>query len=115
IPAEANGLRHAWRLDGTFVVGYSGNLGRAHDTATIIEAMALTEEGSAGQVGALRSAVGAAPIQQPPPAKPIAWLFVGGGAKMGVLRNEVLQRHYANVQFHTYQPRERLAESLSVP
>lgn len=115
VPAEANGLRQAWGLGDAFVVGYSGNLGRAHDIATIIEAMALAEAGSAGHTGALRMVVGAPPIQQPAPAKPIAWLFVGGGAKMGVLRNEVRQRQYARVQFHPYQPREQLAESLSVP
>lgn len=115
VPAEANGLRKAWGLDDAFIVGYSGNLGRAHDIATMIEAMALTETASAGHVGTLRMAVGARPIQQPPPPKPIAWLFVGGGAKMGVLRDEVHRSHYNRVQFHPYRPRAELAESLSVP
>ena len=115
VPAEANGLRQAWGLDDTFVVGYSGNLGRAHDIATMIDAMALTEAGIAGHAGALRMAVGASPVRQPASGKPIAWLFVGGGAKMGVLRDEVRQRHNVRAHFHAYQPREQLAESLSVP
>ncbi len=113
VPAETNGLRHAWGLDDTFVVGYSGNLGRAHDIETMIDAMALTEAGMAGQIGALR--VGALPVQQPTSVKAITWLFVGGGAKMGALRDEAGRRQHARVQFHPYQPRAQLAESLSVP
>lgn len=115
VPAAANSLRHAWGLADAFVVGYSGNLGRAHDIATIIDAMTLTEAASAGRVDALRMAVGAPPMQQPTPVKPIAWVFVGGGAKMGELRDNVRQRQITGVQFHPYQPREQLAESLSVP
>ena len=115
VPAEVNGLRQAWGLGDTFVVGYSGNLGRAHDIATMIEAMARTEAGMAGHAGAVRMAVGASPVQQPASGKPITWLFVGGGAKMGVLRDETRRRHHARVQFHPYQPRAQLAENLSVP
>lgn len=115
IPAEANALRQSWGLGDAFVVGYSGNLGRAHDIATILEAMALSEADRRAQLGALRVAVGARAIRSPGPAKPIAWLFVGGGTNMGELRNHVRQRRFASVQFQPYQPREQLAESLSVP
>jgi glycosyltransferase involved in cell wall biosynthesis len=115
VPAEKNDLRRAWDLGNTFVVGYSGNLGRAHDIATIVDAMALTQASSVNRTGTLRLAVGASPIQEPAPVKPITWLFVGGGAKMGVLRGEAVRRHYDRVQFQVYQARERLAESLSVP
>ena len=31
VSAELNPLRQQWQLEGKFVVGYSGNLGRAHD------------------------------------------------------------------------------------
>jgi len=31
-----NSLRKAWHLAGKFVVGYSGNLGRAHDFETVL-------------------------------------------------------------------------------
>ena len=33
-----NSLRKAWHLAGKFVVGYSGNLGRAHDFETVLAA-----------------------------------------------------------------------------
>ena len=36
--AVANPLRVAWQLDGKFVIGYSGNLGRVHDADAIIGA-----------------------------------------------------------------------------
>ena len=32
--------------DGCFVVAYAGNLGRAHDVDTIVEAMTLLQEGA---------------------------------------------------------------------
>ena len=35
--ASANAQRREWGFEGKFVVGYSGNLGRAHDFLTIIE------------------------------------------------------------------------------
>ena len=56
-----NDLRRAWGLDGKFVVGYSGNLGRAHDYETLIDAIALLES-------------------NPPLGQPIVWLCIGGGA-----------------------------------
>jgi glycosyltransferase involved in cell wall biosynthesis len=37
-PEKNNPLRHAWSLEGKFVVGYSGNLGRAHEFETILDA-----------------------------------------------------------------------------
>jgi hypothetical protein len=33
-----NPLREAWQLAGKLVVGYSGNLGRAHDFQTVLAA-----------------------------------------------------------------------------
>ena len=33
---EANPLRREWGLEGKFVVGYSGNLGRVHEFATVL-------------------------------------------------------------------------------
>ena len=38
-----NPLRREWGLDDKFVVGYSGNLGRAHEFATFVDAIVLTE------------------------------------------------------------------------
>lgn len=66
-----------------FVVGYSGNLGRAHEFGTIIGAM-----------------------QQLPDVR---FVFTGGGAQLEHVRREA----GANAEFRPYAPRERLSESLS--
>lgn len=84
-PADASSLRREWKLDDTFVVAYSGNLGRAHDVETIAAAMALLE-----------------------PDAHLRLLVIGGGAKQKRLEG------LRNVQLRPYQPRERLSESLSV-
>src|SRR5262249_29975552 len=39
IAPEDNSLRREWGLDDEFVVGYSGNLGRAHDYETMLDAI----------------------------------------------------------------------------
>jgi glycosyltransferase involved in cell wall biosynthesis len=69
-----------------FVLGYSGNLGRAHDARTMLEA-----------IRALRDDDG------------IEFVVTGGGAQFESLRAERLP----NVRFAGYAPRERLSESLS--
>ena len=85
IARDANRLRRDWNLGDRFVVGYSGNLGRAHEFATIIAA-----------ARALPS---------------IDFLIIGGGAQLEAVKSET--RDLANVQFRPYQPRELLSESLS--
>jgi glycosyltransferase involved in cell wall biosynthesis len=69
-----------------FVVGYSGNLGRAHDAKTMLDAARL-----------LRG------------DEDIEFVITGGGAQLDRLRNEDLP----NVRFTGYAPREKLSESLS--
>ena len=69
-----------------FVVGYSGNLGRAHDVATMIGAMRLLRDDA-----------------------DIVFSFTGGGAKLEEVRRENLP----NVRFEPYAARVRLSESLS--
>ncbi len=86
---EVNPLRREWALDGKFVVGYSGNLGRVHEFATVLDA--------AGQL-----------VDR----EDIVFLFIGGGHRLGALKAEAARRGLANVQFRPYQPRERLAQSL---
>ena len=91
VPNESNPLRNEWGLQGKFVVGYSGNLGRGHEFDTLLEAATALKD------------------------KPdIAFLFIGGGAGRIQLEHEARSRGLANIQFRPYQPRERLAESLSV-
>jgi colanic acid biosynthesis glycosyl transferase WcaI len=99
IESKQNARRAGWIPDGRFAVGYAGNLGRAHDVATIVEAMTLLHERAAKSPAA-------------DVARRIMFVFVGGGAQRAWLEREVLQRGLTNVRFHPYQPRERLAETL---
>ncbi len=99
----ANSLRNDWGLGGTFVVAYSGNLGRAHDIDTVREAIVLIEKGAAG----------ASPPDRLQAGPRIAWLFIGGGALFERLRAEIARRGLGSVQFQPYQPSGLLAQSLS--
>lgn len=91
-PGQGLALRHAWGLEGRFVVGYSGNLGRAHEFDTVLDAASRL----AGRPD-------------------IAFLFVGGGHRHGGLEAEIRRRGLTNVVTQPLQPRERLAEALAVP
>jgi glycosyltransferase involved in cell wall biosynthesis len=92
IRSQDNALRREWGLDGKFVVGYSGNMGRVHEFQTILGAM----EALKGDTG-------------------IVFLFIGGGAQRPRVEAQVRDRSLSNVRFLPYQPQERLAESLSAP
>jgi colanic acid biosynthesis glycosyl transferase WcaI len=92
MPAESSTLRADWGLEGKFVVGYSGNMGRVHDFGTVVDAAEILKDN-----------------QQ------VRFLFVGAGRQQKTVRDEVQRRRLGNVVFAPYQPRERLAESLSVP
>ena len=96
VAPAANRLRADWGLSGPFVVGYSGNLGRAHEIDTLVQAIEAIER---------------EPAQEG--ARPIRWLFIGGGALSARLAAEVARRRLKSVLFKPYQPAERLAESLS--
>jgi glycosyltransferase involved in cell wall biosynthesis len=99
VDAADNPLRREWGLEGCFVVGYSGNLGRAHDIETLCEAIRLIARRKGGE----------------PDLDRIRWLFIGGGAGMSALRQRLGEPEMPDVVFRPYQPRDRLAESLSVP
>lgn len=86
-------LRQEWGISSEdFVVGYSGNLGRAHDLDTVIGAAKILKKN-----------------------KTIKFLFVGGGYLHERLTAEIKQHELSNVLLRPYQPRERLPESLSLP
>ena len=68
IRAEDNALRESWGLRDKFVVGYSGNFGRAHEHQTLQSAMELLSQPAEREAGGHRG---------------IAWLFGGGGALRG--------------------------------
>lgn len=92
-PPKATGdsaLRDRLKLQGKFIVGYSGNLGRAHEYETVLaSAEALRDD------------------------ETIAFLFIGGGVKMDALKGLVAQRRLANFYFLPYQPRDSLPDSLA--
>jgi glycosyltransferase involved in cell wall biosynthesis len=107
VARSENVLRKEWGLDGRFVVGYSGNLGRAHEYRTLIDAIELIEERGPAASHDLAAVADAGSKE------PIRWLFVGGGALYDRFREEVSARGLTCVIFKPYQPRERLSESLS--
>ncbi|MEO1291842.1 MAG: glycosyltransferase family 4 protein [Pseudomonadota bacterium] len=92
IPTADNPLRQDWGLNGRIVIGYSGNLGRAH---------------AADKVAQLVEATG--------DVEGLTWLFVGGGAGLAKIRTLAERLPKGQVVFQPYQPRSKLAESLSVP
>jgi colanic acid biosynthesis glycosyl transferase WcaI len=96
VPHADNPLRVAWGLQSRFVVGYSGNLGRAHEYGTLLDAITVLEQRAAGGGG-----------------PDIVWLFIGGGAQFEAFQGAAQQRGLRSVVFQPYQPRERLGQSLS--
>jgi colanic acid biosynthesis glycosyl transferase WcaI len=89
-PAESSALRARLSLRDRFVVGYSGNLGRAHEFATLL-----------GAAKALH------------PDRAFVFLIVGGGAKMNEFKQAVAAEGLDNVRFLPYQPSDRLEDSLA--
>jgi len=92
IDPKDNRLRREWGLEGKFVVGYSGNMGRVHEFETILKAADI-----------LKSDVG------------IVFLFIGDGAQRKWLEREAASRGLSQIRFLPYQAPERLAASLSAP
>lgn len=103
IPVEPglNRLRTKYGLHETFVVGYSGNLGRAHDASTIMEALEILGDAKNSNLQLAQQR--------------IVWLFIGGGVGYLRVKNEVHKRKWKNVMFLPYQSRSALSESLSLP
>jgi glycosyltransferase involved in cell wall biosynthesis len=96
ISSEDNHFRRDWNLSDYFVIGYSGNLGRAHEMETLLEA-----------IGALEARI------QDPLSHSVRWLFIGGGHTFEIMKREVSRRGLKSVTFRPYQPREQLSQSLS--
>lgn len=92
LPRRGNPLRAEWELDDSFVVGYSGNMGRVHDFDRLLEAATRLVQN-----------------------KRIRFLFVGAGAKKNELRDLVEDRGLSNVMFKPFQAQTRLGQSLTVP
>jgi colanic acid biosynthesis glycosyl transferase WcaI len=86
---EESRTRRRLGLGGTFVVGYSGNLGRAHEFDTLLGAACLLRDDPQ-----------------------IVFLMTGAGAKSGSLREAVDSEGLPNFLFQDYQPPEMLSDSL---
>ncbi|MEE4378670.1 MAG: glycosyltransferase family 4 protein [Candidatus Competibacteraceae bacterium] len=104
IEVSDNALRREWGLEDQFVIGYSGNMGRAHEFETLLNAM---EQLCGSHPSPLPSHIS-------PPLPSPTFLFIGGGHHRQALQTETQHRHLNNIQFQPYQPRERLQESLGV-
>lgn len=88
--SHASQLRRSLNLSDKFVVGYSGNLGRAHDIETLFDA-----------AWELRD------------ASHIVFLIVGGGHGYDQLRLRAKQAGLISVIFLAYQPLEKLSDSMA--
>jgi colanic acid biosynthesis glycosyl transferase WcaI len=86
----ASALRRRLDLADQFIVCYSGNLGRAHETATLLAA-AKSLEGDSRFI----------------------FLFIGDGAKTDALKQAVVEQSLDNFRFLPYQQRDTLADSLA--
>lgn len=92
LPREGHPLRREWGLDDAFVVGYSGNMGRAHEFRALPDAIdSLASE------------------------QRIRFLFIGAGARRNELSDVLGKSHSGNTLFKPFQPRDRLGFSLTVP
>jgi glycosyltransferase involved in cell wall biosynthesis len=92
VDRDKNDLRREWNLREKFVVGYSGNIGRAHEFNTILDIAEILKSTAC-----------------------IVFLFIGGGAQRDRIEEEARRRGLANIMFKPYQPREQLTLSLTVP
>ena len=93
VPPAQNPLRREWGLEDRFVIGYSGNLGRAHEFETVLAAAERLRDD---------------PLT--------VFLFIGGGSNFVELARRVRERNLDPLfRFLPYQDRGRLKYSLSVP
>lgn len=84
-----NSFRQEWGVEDKFLVGYSGNLGRAHSFDAVVEAMMLLK------------------------VRPeIHFVLIGEGAALEKLAESVERKNLQNVSFRPYQPHDTLCKSL---
>jgi glycosyltransferase involved in cell wall biosynthesis len=88
--AADSALRARLGLAGKFVVGYSGNLGRAHEFDTLLDAASLLSKD-----------------------EDIAFLMIGGGVGMFALQQAVSRRGLGNFKFLPHQSRACLSDSMA--
>ncbi len=84
-----NDLRSEWNPGNHFLVGYSGNFGRAHSFDELVEAMMLLKT-----------------------RKEVAFVLIGEGAGLDKVLESIERKHLHQVSFHPYQPHDNLRHSL---
>jgi glycosyltransferase involved in cell wall biosynthesis len=89
VPKATNWFLDRHSLRGKFVVQYSGNMGRGHEFATLLNAAERLQHRS-----------------------DVAFLFIGEGAKRAEIEDAVRTRRLGNVTLLPYQRREDLPYSL---
>lgn len=89
-PSAASRLREKLGLGGRFVVAYSGNLGRAHEYQTLLDAAEFLRDDD-----------------------DTVFLMIGGGLGMTRLAAVVAERGLSNFRFLDYLPRSELADGLA--
>jgi len=92
IDTSENILRKKWGLVDKFVIGYSGNIGRAHEFDTLINAAEILKE-----------------------HRDIIFLIIGAGAQFNKIKSRVRELGLDNVRFEGYQPKNMLKYSLTLP
>ena len=90
VPRAENPYRAEWNLGDRFVVMYSGNFGLGHDVDTKCEAARRLRDDDS-----------------------IRFVYAGGGKKKAIVDAFVNRHALDNCVLAPYQPRERLADSLS--
>ncbi|KAA9367054.1 glycosyltransferase family 4 protein [Ochrobactrum quorumnocens] len=89
VDPQENPLRHAWGLGDKFVIGYSGNFGRAHDFQTVLDA-----------------------AEQLKANPDIVFLMIGEGQQRRYVEEEARRRGLSNIVLKPFQPVDQLSESL---
>jgi glycosyltransferase involved in cell wall biosynthesis len=88
--SSASAARREWQIpDDVFVLGYSGNFGRAHESETILKAATILKD-----------------------RPDICFLFVGGGHESRRLEAAIAKAGLTNFLFKEHQPKEHLSDSL---
>lgn len=84
-----NTIRTGWNPENNFLVGYSGNFGRAHSFTELLEAMMLLKT-----------------------RKEIHFVLIGEGAGLEQLLDAIERKRLDNVNVHPYQSHDNLRQSL---
>lgn len=90
LPSAASETRKSLGLTGKFVIGYSGNFGRAHEFDTLLGAARLLQGDDR-----------------------FVFLMTGAGAKRAALEDAVQRQGLSSFVFQDYQPPERLSDSMA--